>query len=204
MKYLLSFLAVTIILTSGFYVFNKQKNASNQTLNVTTPTSQVTSTTNPHVESLKMGGSSYLDSSGKYSFLYPNDYTLDTKDPAHIRIFKRGNEQRPQSEITDGILIVFETIDLKNKTLEEWIDNHINQSVKDGTSVVIQNKKAFSINDLSGFSYEIGGFGSTNYLALTKGTSSSFVLISYLISDPNLKDYKSEFDAILSTFEILK
>jgi len=135
--------------------------------------------------------------------LYPNDYTLDESDPIHIRIFKRGPSAREQSEITNGVLMVFESVILKDQTLEELTDERIQESTKTGT--ITQEKKAILLGTYPGFTYQTGGFGEATHLILQKDTNSqSAIIISYTINDPTNKNYSDEVAAILSTLELYK
>jgi hypothetical protein len=157
------------------------------------------------VSELQAGGSSYADPAGDYSFLYPNDYTLDTKDPVHIRVYVRGDMQRPQSEMSDGVLIVFESIDLQGKSLESVVDERLQQAVADGTSEIMQPKTALSLNKYPGFTYELKGLGSSTTVLLQKTLQSNQALsVTYIVADPQNKGYQADVDAVLATVKLLK
>jgi len=199
-------LFIVIALLAGDYLLISYRKIYSPTAVISTPapTPMIISNTTDNSD-LKTGGSSYLDPQGLYSFLYPNDYVLDTKDRKHIRIYKRVETQRPQSEMSDGILMVFESIDLNSQSLSQWVDSFIKESTMDGTNEMIEPKKSIVLNNFPGFTYELRGLGTTTYVVLQKNTQSfSAVMIAYAISDPEGKNYKVELDAILSTFQILK
>ena len=119
-KALLVFIIIIFIGSAAlFIVFNR---LSSSTSSISPTPSRGIPPTSPSRINLEAGGSSYLDGKGVYSILYPNDYVLDTQDPIHIRIYKRGETQRPQSEMSDGALMVFESIELQGKSLETWVD----------------------------------------------------------------------------------
>lgn len=195
-----------IVLVSGIFYFvstNRPEQASvpsaKQVEIAASPTPDVVA------DSVRAGGSSYLDPKGVYSFLYPNDYTLDTQDPVHIRIYKRGVTQRPQSEMSDGALVVFESLELEGKTLEEWVDEHIRLSTADGTSEVTVPKTAATIGTYPGFTYTLRGLGESRYIVVQKDTQSNVAVnITYAVSDPNNVGYQKEVDAILTTVQLLK
>lgn len=172
---------------------------------VVEPTADQFITTEPDLSTLRAGGSSYLAPQSDYSFLYPSDWTLDAADPAHIRIFKRGDQERPQGEISNGALIVFEAVNLDGKTLSEWIDARIQQSIADGTTQVVDPKKAVLLNSYPGFTYTLRGLGESRYLVIQKDAMSpTAVSITYLVADPQQKGYQQEVDSILLTLELLK
>lgn len=154
---------------------------------------------------LGASGSSFLDPKGVFTVLYPSDYEIDISDPIHPRIFKRGETQRPQTEIYDGALIVFESIDLRNQTLSSWIDARIKDSSENGMQEVVKPKAAASFNNYKGFSYTLRGLGETTYTAIQKDTSSkNAVIISTLVADPENKGYQQEVDATLNSITLLK
>ena len=159
----------------------------------------------PNLDELKAGGSSYLDPQGIYNFLYPNDFILDTSDSQHIRIYKRGETPRPQSEISDGILMVFEVIPLSKTTFESWVDGRIKMDTSDGTNQVLEPKRSVVQNSYSGFYYSLRGFGVSQNLVLQKDKNSdNALLISYFIDDPHNKGYKRQFEEIISSLTLLK
>jgi hypothetical protein len=164
-----------------------------------------TPATDTITDTLLAGGSSYLDPKGVYTFLYPNEYTLDIQDPVHIRVYKRGVTQRPQSEMSDGALVVFESLDVTGQTLEEWVDAQIKTSTADGTSEVVEAKKATTLNGYPGFTYQLRGLGTSQYLVAQKDTqSNAAVIVTYMVSDPEGVGYQRDVDAILSSIELLK
>jgi hypothetical protein len=160
----------------------------------------------PDTRELEQGGSSYLDSQGVYSFLYPNNYTLDApnNDP-HVRIYKRGESQRPQSEMSDGVLIALETISLENKSLSSWVDTQIQEATQNQASEVVRAKTTTSLNGYPGYTYEISGLGSSTYTVIQKDPTSPYALsITYLVADPTQKDYQQEVEKILATIKLIK
>src|SRR5690348_14082570 len=136
----LALLVVAILAVSVYLYTNKQGGVSDvsqipgASLN---GEEEPLATSNPTTDTLRVGGSSYSDPAGLYTLLYPNDFTLDTSDPAHPRVFKRGPSQRPQSEMSDGALVVFESNDLQGKTLEQLVDERIQALKSNGSSEVI-------------------------------------------------------------------
>ncbi len=161
----------------------------------------------PSTDTTNLGGLSntYDDPSQVFSVQYPNDFTLDTQDAVHPRLYKRGEMQRPQSEMSDGALLVFEAINLEGKTLEAEADARIMAATADGTSEIIQPKAAVTVNNFRGFSYEVRGLGSATNIVIQKDANSkNALLITYAVSDPQQNGYQTAVEAILSTIELLK
>jgi hypothetical protein len=202
-KIILSILIVILVSGFGFYFLINQ----NQNI-FPYPTPNITQTITPTVTpqiNLEAGGSSYLDERGVFSLLYPNDYTIDTSDSKHIRIYKRGITQRPQSEMSDGVLMVFESVALGNSSLEELVDKRIEEATADGTSDIVEAKKAIVQNSYPGFSYALRGLGQSQNIAIQKDKDSKYaVIITYSVSDPQNKGYQNEVNAVLSLFKLLK
>lgn len=160
----------------------------------------------PDTADLKAGGSSYREVNGLYTFLYPNDYELFTQpgDP-HTRITKKGATQKGQTELYDGVLIDFESVNLDGMTLEAFVDKRITEATANGMSEVVDAKKMTKLNNYPGFTYELRGLGTTRYLAIQKDVQSdSAVILSFLVADPENMGYQKEVDAILSTLELLQ
>lgn len=204
-KTLVLVLAIVILTGFGFFIIYGRNKTDSSALVPPPSVSQETAEATPQPIDLGQGGSSYLDQSGVFNLLYPNDYTLDTTDPIHPRIYKRGETQRPQSEMSDGALMVFETITLQNITLEEWVDNRIAESTKDGTSEIVEAKTSTTQNGYPGFHYSIRGLGVSENFVLQKDANSLYaVLVTYAVSDPEQRGYQNEVEAALSTLTLLK
>ena len=104
----------------------------------------------------------------------------------------------------DGVIIVFERIDLQGKTLSDWVDEQIKQAATNGSEVT-QPKKDVTLNDNFGYSYEVRSLGTSQYLVLHQDPNSDFaVSITSLVGDPQHKDYQKEVDAILATLDLKK
>lgn len=208
------------IMVGGLYLLQRQQNnpfvaenpqVSPEVVSSGIPTTQPAAaepfiTSSPSTDALRVGGSSYLDSEGVYTFLYPSNYALDNQEEGkYTRISKRGATQRGQTEIYDGVIVVFERVDLEGASLSDWVDAHIKSATENGTAEVLQPKKATSLNDYQGFSYELSGFGSSQYVIVQENPSSTYaVSISFLVADPESQGYQQEVDAILSTLELKK
>jgi hypothetical protein len=195
-----------IIIAIGAYFLIPKKS---QTTTTPVPTSEsMTSTTPaPTVDNsdLMQGGSSYKDTSGFYTFLYPNDYKLDTSDPIHARIFKTGATQTGQTEMHDGVLMVFEVVDLGEKTLKTWVDDNIKATTADGTLKVIEPVTAAKINNYPGFTYKTQGLGEAKYFVLQKdGDSKNALVITTSVQDPKNVGFQTDVDKVLSTIQLLK
>lgn len=173
-------------------------------MNNTVPKAQTENNDSTSPVDVGSGAKKYTDDKDVYSFLYPVDYILDTNDPQHIRVYKTGETQRPQSEMSDGALIVFEVIDLGETSLDSWVDSRIEESLADGTSEITETKRPFVLNTFPGFSYALRGLGNSQNIILQKNiTSNEALSITYAISDPQQKNYQQEINSILSSITFL-
>ncbi|MFZ1721122.1 MAG: hypothetical protein WAU07_01325 [Microgenomates group bacterium] len=202
-------LAIFVILLSGagFFVIKNQKETIPMPLPIT-PTQRPIASIAPTSTTGEDSGiedNTYRDQNGIFSVVYPNDYTLDIQDPLHIRIYKRGETQRPQSEMSDGALMVFETVDLQGIPIESWVDARIQESTYDGTSEILEVKKSITLNGNPGFQYSIRGLGVSQNLILQKDADSDYaVVITYAISDPQQRGYQEEIDLMLASLKFTK
>ena len=210
MKKAFIFIAVVVVLLGLSYYVKQQRTAQSNPANE----SQVDQVygvdqfiqSSPDTAVLQAGGSSYNDPQGVFGFLYPNEYAIDHQEgDKYTRISKKGATQKGQTEMYDGVIVVFERINLEGKTLNDWVDQHIQESTGNGMSELTQPKKTVTLNDYSGYTYEIRGLGTSTYLVLRKDPNSDFaVSVTSLVADPEQKNYQKEVDAILSTLELRK
>lgn len=157
-------------------------------------------------DKLKQGGSSYMDKGGVYSFLYPSDYLLDQQpDGLHTRISKKGATQKGQTEMYDGVIMVFDSIDRNGKTLDAWVDDSIKQLTEDGSVSVVTPKEPVKVGSYSGYMYATRGLGEANYYVIQKDSGSkNAVLVTTLVADPEKMGYQMEVNSIMSSIQILK
>jgi hypothetical protein len=157
----------------------------------------------PDLDTLRANGSSFSDANGLYSFWYPNDYQLDTSDPAHPRVYKQGPTQTGQTEMYDGALVVFETADLQGQTMEQFLDQRVTQVTSDGTGEITSPKRAVTHNGYPGFTFRNRALSESTTLIIQKdATSNQALLLSYLVSDPDEIGFQTEVNGILSTIEL--
>ena len=194
----------------GYYFYS-------QKLKTVTPVNTTTSTPTPNdsvtipvpeekIEELKMGGSSYAEKNGVYSFLYPNDYTFDEQNNGEvIRVYKQGPTQKGQTEMYDGVIVSFQLINLEGKTLENYVDEQIANATLDGVSEVTAPKSKITVNGYNGFTYTLRGLGEFPIYVMQKDASSTnAVSISTLVADPGNLGFQDDVNAILNTLTIHK
>lgn len=194
---------VTLLLGGFLYFLSVNANNSSERPIVKTEETKKEVELEGEIEG-EIEGEVYTEPNGIYTINYPSDYTLE-EDGSYVRLYKRADAQRPQGEISDGVLIVLESIDLGDQTLEELVDSRISQAEADGSAELMQAKLAAVINGYPGFSYELSGFGGSEYLLIQKNSESDFALsITFLVSDPQQRGYQMELDSILSSLKLNK
>lgn len=207
MKNTIIIVGIIVLLVVAGLLYRRTQPQNEPTLpSTSSSTSMSTGTPTPDTSALQAGGSSYADPKGVYTFLYPNDYKLDMQNNGqYTRIYKTGATQKGQTEMYDGVIMVFESIDLNKQSLEQWVDKNIEQSTADGTVELTKAKKAIKINDYSGFTYEVRGLGTSTYVVIQRESNSPHgVNINFAVNDPEQIGYESEVNEILQTLQLLK
>lgn len=192
---------------AGVYAYNKNStNPTTANKPSASPDTTITPTNTVGSTKLKIGGNSFKDPKGVFVFLYPNDYKIDTQgDGQYTRITKIGATQKGQTELYDGVIVVFESLELKGQTLEQIVDTNIENSTKDGLVKVISPKNAITQNGYPGFTYTTEGLGSATYYFLQKDPNSPYAMsVTSAVFDPEKVGYEKELDDILSTIELQK
>lgn len=202
---LISIVSIIVIVGVVFYIFSWQKIPDS-------PAAPETTVTPPSAEpiasdpiNLKLGGSSYLDPESRFNFIYPNDYKLDIQNNQYVRIAKTGATQKGQTELYDGVIMVFEPINLENQTLEQWVDKYLEAATIDGTTQIIETKKPTTFNGYPGFTFATRGLGESKFLVIQKDLNSKHALsIVSGVYDPENKNYQKEVDAVMTNIQLLK
>lgn len=196
------FAVLIVLLAAGTYIYISNNQPS--TIVVGPTPSPVVAEVSPS-QDLLQGGASYSDPSSTYSFLYPNDYKLDTSDIKHVRIYKTGPTQKGQTEIYDGAIIVFEVVNLEGKTLEVWTNDYIKSLTADGTAQVVEQSKLTTLNKFPAYTFSIRGLGESQYVVAQKdGKSTSAIVITSMVADPTSVGFQSQVDSTLNSVQLLK
>lgn len=195
---------VLLVLLGGFFLV-RQSGSTKVITPVVTPTASIPITGTPNTNTLEQGGASFLDPSGVFNILYPSDYKLDTTDSKHPRIYKQGATQKGQTEMYDGVLIVFETVNLNGANLNTWTDNYIKTLTTDGSVEITKAKQATTLNGFPGFTFKARGLGESTYYVVEKDSNSqNAVLINYSVNDPQNVGFQTQVDTTLATLQLLK
>ena len=105
----------------------------------------------------------------------------------------------------DGVLLVFEDVNLGNQRLSAYVDQRIKDSTADGTLQVQKQKTSTNINNYPAYTYTTRGFGEATYYVVQKDpTSKNAVVIAASVNDPQQKNYQKEVDSTLATLQLLK
>lgn len=200
-KALLGFVVIVIIIIGGYFLLNNRPSAP-----TISPSPTIEVTPSPEETDLRLGGSSYRDPDGVFVLLYSNNYVMDTQNEgAQVRFIKRGETQRPQSEISDGALVVVEKFTLEGQTMSDWVDARIKQATTDESFQITQEKRATTINGQPAFTYTIRSLGESQTYVLQKDENSdNVVVVTTLVADPKNVGYQAEIDALLVTVEVLQ
>lgn len=156
------------------------------------------------------GLQTYQDKQGIFSVSYPAAYTQDesvnsANNTQIVRLHKTGPTQRGQTEMYDGVIVVFEVVDLQGQTLEKWLDDRLAQATADGTLEIVKPKTAKSLNGQPGFVYTARGLGTFDTQVVQKDATGKYALqITTLVADPANQGFQAEVDSILSSLRVLK
>lgn len=172
----------------------------------TTSSSPLPTSFTVDTKDLQQGGASFADPNGIFTILYPIDYKIDQQNNGkQTRIYKMGPTQQGQTEMYDGVILVFEGVSLSGMKLDKWIDESIKNATADGTTEIIEDKKPTQYNKYPGFTYKLRGLGEFQYIVMQKDTQSDHaVVITVLIADPQNIGFQKEVDQIINTLQILK
>ncbi len=204
---IISFILLVLIISGVYFTMHQYSDNTLIYPNTTAMPSHVSpSPTAVSSNNLMAGGNSYLDPKGVFSVLYPNDYQMDTQNNGqYTRFYKLGPTQKGQTEMYDGVNLNFESIDLNNQTLSDWVDTQINNSTNDDTVKLTKPKTPIILNGYMGFTYQTAGLGEATYTILQKDkTSKNAVNIISVFYDPSNQGFDKEINSILNSLKILK
>lgn len=205
-SFIIGGMVVLLILAVCIYLLRLNNPKSDMDEQVASPSvSPSTTTESSGSAELLAGGNSYLDKKDIYTILYPNDFKMDTQNNGeHVRFYKQGPTQKGQTEMYDGVMMVIETFELKGQTMEEWLNERINQQTSSGQQIV-QAPQKITIHNYPADKYRMRGLGEYDSYVLQHDDQSEFViLITTMVADPGNLGFQQDIDDILSTIRLIK
>ncbi|KKQ28290.1 MAG: hypothetical protein US43_C0021G0007 [Candidatus Levybacteria bacterium GW2011_GWA1_37_16] len=89
--------------------------------------------------------------------------------------------------------------------MDSWLNAYLKTLTADGTSEIIESKKAVRLTNYPGFTFSVRSLGIGKSYVLQKNAESNYaVIITQSVSDPQNVGYLKDVDQILSILEILK
>jgi len=206
MKNILIALIFIGVVTMGIYYFSSPNTTASPEITDNIPSQNVMEPNTTEDLEVQIVGTKYADPNGVFTIVYPDDYVQDEQgEGQYIRIYKRGESERSQSEITDGVVMVFEVIDLQGQTLEEWVDTYTGTLTPGGAVTVTEQTQPVTINNYPGFTFKAQGLGESTYTYIQKDANSpQAVGITYQVDDPEGMGIQQEVDGIINTITLLK
>jgi|GEM_PF-2827981 len=137
-----------------------------------------------------------------YSLSYPEEFTVRELDDSQV-LLSLGPTQTDGTEIFDGMMISLMSVDLKDVSLEEYVDAQILSIQEADMSTIIQEKAAISIGQYQGFFYQARGLGIFSHIFLQGENSDQALEIITLVEDPGELGFQTTMDQVLASIQLL-
>jgi len=140
-------------------------------------------------------------STDNFKFEYPIDVEL-IESTKGASVVKWGPTQEAQTEFYDGISLSFYLHTLNNQTIEEWVDEKINENT--GVVEILKGKDKFPHLTLDGFTYTLSGLGTQRNIILVSPYDTGLIIqIVDSTSDPTNQGYAAIVEDIISSFTFI-
>ena len=142
-----------------------------------------------------------LFTASTYNVSYPTDVTANEEAGSVLLLTKQGATQTPDTELFDGISLVFEPKEISNTTLEEYVSARVDGILKEGVATISSEPTPITVGTYTGLTYTTDGLGTFRYIILESKDKTMFMVITDATIDPENLGYADTVDLILSTFE---
>lgn len=205
MKSIFIWLVVLILLIfGGLYLVNTDSPDSTENL---TPTSTSTTTEEPdrdNKEETTIVPDSFrhhAEPDQRYRIAIPFDVDVSTPQVGITRYRYVGQDNKPNSEITDGYTITIET----QTTSQTSLENIVTQRIEANTTSVLEGPQSTTVAGHNALRYvtesALGNKPITNYAVLPGNEYEYYISIN--ISSADTETYRELVDAIVNTLEFL-
>ena len=151
----------------------------------------------PQVEGWKV----YTDKKKGFSINYPPEMTL-MNEAGGIKFLFIGSTQREGTELYDGIILYVFKEQYEQDTFKDFVDAEIEKERGSGVSTISKDLEEWSLNEMSGYSYEVTALGIFTNIILDVGSSEA-VRIIYIAPDPKNQAYHQTINTMMSTLELI-
>ena len=122
--------------------------------------------------------------------------------PGHIVQFMvTGDEQAPNTELTDGASVTFDRINLQDGSLSAYVDADIAETEQVGEITVA--KEEYQLDEYAGYRYVAETLGEVTHIFLQVDPEAALG-ISYTVVDPNDEGYELLIEQMLQSVELLR
>ncbi len=136
-----------------------------------------------------------------YKVSYPTDITVTEVTGSVLVLSKQGTTQTPDTELFDGISLMFEPKEISDTTLEEYVNARVDEVTKEGIATVTSDPSPTTVGKYTGLTYTTEGLGVNRYTVLESENGAMFMVITDVTVDPENVGFSDTVDLILSTFE---
>ncbi len=136
-----------------------------------------------------------------FSLRYPLEAEVEDRPADGLRLILVGPTQTENTEFYDGILLNFDSGNLGNQSLREYVrDRHAEQNDNPVVESVTEIIPA-TVSGYIGFSYRVTSLGERDYIYLPH-SNNRFFLIIRSVYDPSGQGYESLAEQIFSTLTL--
>ena len=137
-----------------------------------------------------------------YSFKYPQEIAFNDEDI--VRLSLVGPTQKEDTEFYDGLSLTFSLpLKIGNLSLNDYVDDKIEEVEKGGVAEITKSKKAVLVNEINGYTFTVQGLGTFQNIFLQSLDKTCTVEITNATIDPTNQGYQQTIDKILSTFKFV-
>jgi hypothetical protein len=147
----------------------------------------------------------YENSEIGFSVSYPQDFKIKTnsyfKQNDSVDIQKSGPTQKSDTEVYDGIGLLFVKINHEGQTLDKYISERIGLIDKEETKI-LEDPKELEVNGINGLTYTTQRMGdiTNRHIYLPIDSETAILILDYTV-DPGALGFSEIVNQILSTFK---
>ncbi len=153
-------------------------------------------TPNPEIE----GWETFSSEEIGFSIEYPSDINISRMEDTVV-MTKQGPTQRQNTEFYDGISLSFSSGPLGERSLREFAEEEAIGYRQQPVVDEVSNLRFVTINDISGYSFDVVSLGERTYIYLPQGEDRYLQIINATV-DPANQGFSETVNLMFSTLRI--
>lgn len=190
-------IVILLVALNVFQFFNKQQTV----ITAPQPSNNIQNSPTPSVQNVSTDWQTYSSPTLGFSLQHPKDMKIYPQQGGAVLFVKLGPTQVENTELFDGISLIFDVGDLGTNTLQQAAQQKLTEIKNEPITETVGTMEEVIVGKYAGYKFMVKDLGERTYTYLPKGDSEYLVIIDSSV-DPSSLGFNQTIYQMFSTLEI--